>query len=73
MGSAKVKIESVDQGQSLDVDDEDAEEAIETLLNELDYWKEGGEDVIHSENYLRRSGIRELGDACMTLAEVYRR
>ena len=50
IGQTGVKMERLEPPGEIDVEDEEAEEAIETLLNELDHWKEdnGGREI--SEN-----------------------
>jgi len=45
-----IKMESLDPPTFFEVDDDDAEEAIETLLNELDNWKEDGKEAQKAEN-----------------------
>jgi len=45
-----VKMESIQPPSFYDIDDEDAEDAVETLLNELDHWQEGGEEESRSGN-----------------------
>ena len=45
-----VKMEGLEPPIEIDVEEEEAEEAIETLLNELDNWKDGGEEDEISEN-----------------------
>lgn len=50
VGQPGVKMESLEPPVEIDVEDEEAEEAIETLLNELDHWKEGNEGDRTSEN-----------------------
>ena len=50
VGQAGVKMESLEPPVEIDVENEEAEEAIETLLNELDHWKDGNEGERISEN-----------------------
>jgi len=67
IGQTGVKMERLEPPVEIDVEDEEAEEAIETLLNELDYCKEGNDRAGISENQSRRFGVREQSDAWMTL------
>lgn len=48
--STRVKMENRDPQPYLEVDDEDAEDAVETLLNELDHWHGGEREETCSEN-----------------------
>ena len=41
VGQVGVKMESLEPPVEIDVEDKEAEEAIETLLNQLDHWKDG--------------------------------
>ena len=50
IGQTGVKIERLEPPVEIDVEDKEAEEAIETLLNKLDYWKEGNHRGGISEN-----------------------
>jgi len=50
IGQTGVKMERLEPPVEIDVEDEVAEEAIQTLLNELDYWKEGNDRAEISEN-----------------------
>ena len=50
IGGNQSKMEKLGPQAPLEVDDEEAEDAIETLLNELDHWKNEGEEEIVSEN-----------------------
>ena len=50
VGQVGVKMERLEPPIENDVEDEEAEEAIETLRNELDHWKDGGEEDRISEN-----------------------
>ena len=50
MESTGVKMENLDPQPYLEVDDEDAEDAVETLLNELDHWQGGEWEETCSEN-----------------------
>ena len=45
-----IKMESLDPRTFFEVDDDDAEDAIETLLNELDNWKEDRKEAQKAEN-----------------------
>jgi len=45
-----VKMENIEPESVFEVDDDEAEEAVETLLNELDHWEEGELQAMSSEN-----------------------
>jgi len=45
-----VKMENIEPQSFFEVDDDEADDAIETLLNELDHWEEGERKPIHLEN-----------------------
>ena len=45
-----VKMGNIEQGSLLEVDDDEAEDAVETLLNELDHWEKGEHKPIGLEN-----------------------
>jgi len=49
-GQVEVKMESLEPPLEMDVEDEEAEEAIETLLHELDHWKDEAEGDGIAEN-----------------------
>jgi len=50
IGSREVKMENTDGYPFCDADDEEAEDAIETLLNELDHWNDGKEGDLQQES-----------------------
>jgi len=50
VGQMEMKMENLEPSGCSDVEDEEAEEAIETLLNELDNWKQDKEERLESEN-----------------------
>ena len=50
IGPTGIKMENTEGYPFCDVDDEEAEDAIETLLNELDHWKEGKEEELEEGN-----------------------
>ena len=50
IGGTGVKLESIDSSPFCDVEDDEAEKAIETLLNELDHWEEKKEGDLNSGN-----------------------
>lgn len=50
VGQRVVKMEHLKPPVDINIEDEEAEEAIETLLNELDHWKHGNEGDATSEN-----------------------
>ena len=50
IGSTEVKMENTDGYPFCDADDEEAEDAIETLLNKLDHWNDGKEGDLQQEN-----------------------
>ena len=45
-GTTGIKMESTDLSPFSDVEDDEAEEVIETLLNELDHWKDTGSEGV---------------------------
>ena len=49
-GEIGVKMENIEPQSFFDVDDDEAEDAVETLLNELDHWEEGAHEPLPSEN-----------------------
>jgi len=49
-GGIEVKMENIQPPSFFDIDDEDAEDAVDTLLNELDHWQERGEEESLSGN-----------------------
>ena len=49
-GETGVKMENIEPQSFFEVDDDEAEDAVETLLNELDHWGEGKREHIGSEN-----------------------
>ena len=49
-GETGVKMENIEPQSIFEVDDDEAEDAVETLLNELNHWEEGERKLIHSEN-----------------------
>ena len=50
IGQTGLKMERLEPPVELDVEDKEAAEAIETLLNELDHWKEGNDSAGISEH-----------------------
>ena len=50
IGTTGIKMENTEGYPFCDVDDEEAEDAIETLLNELDHWKDEQEEELQQEN-----------------------
>ena len=50
IGSTGIKMENTEGYPFCDVDDEEAEDAIETLLNELDHWAESKEEELEEGN-----------------------
>ena len=49
-GATGMKMENLEPQSFFDVDDDEAEDAVETLLNKLNHWEEGGHEPISSEN-----------------------
>jgi len=49
-GEIWVKMENIEQPSIFDVDDDEAEDLVETLLNELDHWEEGVHELLPLEN-----------------------
>ena len=49
-GETGVKMENIEPQSFFEVDDDEAEDPVETLLNELDHWGEGEHEPIGSEN-----------------------
>jgi len=50
IGSTGIKMENTEDDPFCDIGDEEAEEAIETVLNKLDHWKNGKEEEIKEGN-----------------------
>ena len=49
-GETGVKMENIEPQSFFEVDDDEAEDVVETLLNELHHWGEGEREPIGSEN-----------------------
>lgn len=50
IGSTGVKMENIQPPSFFDIDDDEAEDAVETLLNELDHWRDVEESDFDSGN-----------------------
>ena len=50
IGSSGVKMENIQPSSFFDIDDDEAEDAVETLLNELDHWRDAEESDSASGN-----------------------
>ena len=50
IGSTGVKMENIQPPSIFDIDDDEAEDAVETLLNELDHWRDAEESDSASGN-----------------------
>jgi len=70
IGETGVKLESLDSKPFCDVEDDEAEDAIETLLNELDHWNEKKEGDLISGNYECRLVGSGQDDAHITLVDL---